>query len=92
MRGTDGDGAGAEAVAAVVCDLISAGNFLVNAIPAGAEAVKFCLEVCLRARVALLAGFVRSIFEATTGETRREEGWRRIEGKRRLKYGCSVLQ
>lgn len=65
-RGTDGEGdeAGAEAVAAVVCDLTSDGAFLTNAIPAGAgEVVKVRLDVCLRARVALLAAFVRSILE-----------------------------
>jgi hypothetical protein len=70
----------------VVCDLVSAGNFLTAAIPAaGDEVVRFRLEACLRARAALLAGFVRSILERQWEKGRKREEKRRIEGKRSLK-------
>lgn len=70
----EGDGVGAEAVAAVLCDLVSDGTFLTYAIAAaGDEVVRFRLEVCLRARAALLAGFVRSILERQWEKERWEE-------------------
>lgn len=58
----EGDEELAEAVATVACDLVCEGVFLPNAMPAAAGEVEKFLVVCLRARAALPAGFVRSIF------------------------------
>jgi hypothetical protein len=64
-----GEGAvvGFDAVAAVVCDLVSAGAFRTIAIPADAREVENCcalhLEVCFRAQTALLTGYDRSILK-----------------------------
>lgn len=74
--------AGFEAVAAVVCDLVSAGALRTIAMPAAADEVESCCvlhrEVWLNARRALLAGFDRSILTVGGG------GWReRSRGKKR---------
>ncbi len=59
-------GEGAEAVATVVCALLSPGTFRTIAMPAGAGEVEKCfaghLELCLTARAAL-RGIDRSMVE-----------------------------
>ena len=93
-------GAGAAAVATVVCDLEFDGSFRTNAMPAFAGEVEkervLHLDFCLRARTAFLVGFDRSILrgvEWRVGERRGKETKReRLEWLRSSLYGDAVTQ
>jgi hypothetical protein len=75
--------ADAEAVATVACVLLLAGSFRTNAMPAAAGEVEKCCELhldfCLNARMAVLAGYDRSILSGAGGESGKEKGVERRE-------------